>query len=280
MTYEELKNTSKKILLSGAEKSEDTAAFEADTLVLFFSGLSKSRLIFEKKTQAENSFTDKVLSASKSIAQGMPLQYVISEWEFFGNRIFCGKGCLIPRPETELLVEKAIEELPHGGRFLDLCTGSGCISTAVLNARKDSSCVSVDISEDALKYAEKNRDYYNLKNRMSIVLCDAAKFDPGEKFDLIISNPPYIKSADIQNLEKCVLQEPLIALDGGSDGLYFYKMIVKKYADFLKDDGSFLFEIGYDISDGVKNILCEDGFCVDFMEDFHKILRVCIGKRQ
>ncbi|MBR4979415.1 MAG: peptide chain release factor N(5)-glutamine methyltransferase, partial [Clostridia bacterium] len=209
---------------------------------------------------------------------GVPLQYICKEWDFYGLRIFCGEGCLIPRQETELIAEETIKRLKKRGHFIDLCTGSGCISIAVLNNVKLSSVQAVDKSAKALKYAFKNCKYHNLEDRMDIIRCDIAKFVPKRKADIIVANPPYIKSGFIEMLPTEVKKEPRIALDGGEDGLYFFRIIAGRYGRYLKKNGIIICETGYDTANGAKKIFEENGFDTEIYKDYHGIDRMCVAK--
>ncbi|MBE6622879.1 MAG: peptide chain release factor N(5)-glutamine methyltransferase [Ruminococcaceae bacterium] len=260
------------------QKDRGTAVFEAQNLVKHFAGdaFCTYRIDEEISPDCEK----KLFSALEKKLSGIPLQYILGEWEFYGERIFCGKGCLIPRPETEFLAEFAIKNLPSGGKFFDICTGSGCIPVAILKNRPDSFAYCLDISEDALLYARKNCGYHNLDSRMNIINCDAAEFETDEKFDIILSNPPYIKSCDMKNLSAEVLNEPHIALDGGEDGLLFYRLIVERYTKNLKKGGVFAFEAGEDTSHSVGDILTKSGFFAEYIKDYSGIDRVIIGRKK
>ena len=223
MTYNEFKSQ----YLPELNKISDNAAFELETILQAVSGMKKSELLLTRSCELDGNVLEKLEEAVKRRLNREPLQYIIGEWEFFGLRMFCGKGCLIPRPETEMLAEIAIKKLPRNGILLDLCTGSGCIPVAVLNNRPDVTAVAVDISENALAYAKKNAEYHNISpERLKFVCADIYEYKPDFLPDVIVSNPPYIKSADMETLSLEVLHEPSIALDGGHDGLDFYKLIL------------------------------------------------------
>ena len=271
MTIDEYKNSAINILKDITENAE----FEAIQLMCYVLNLTKNQLILDKSVELKGEQICQLDSLIKRRTEREPIQYIIGEWEFFGYKMFCGKGCLIPRPETEMLVDMAIKCAPENGAFLDLCTGSGCISTALLLERKDITGNCVDVSEEALKYAQKNIMYYNLQDRLNVYCEDINDFEPVQKFNLIISNPPYIKSCDMKGLSPEVKNEPKIALDGGEDGLVFYRQIVKKYEKFLTDNGVFLFEVGYDIADGVKEILNLAGYDTEIYTDIFGNKRVC-----
>ena len=199
-----------------------------------------------------------------------PLQYICGEWDFFGLRMFCGKGCLIPRPETEMLAEYAINKLPKGGHLLDLCTGSGCIAVSVLNNRADVTATAVDISGEALEYAKKNAAYHGIgDNRIQFVQTDILDYIPVAIPDIIVSNPPYIKTADISELSPEVKHEPHIALDGGHDGLEFYKIIAAKYHKYLQQNGEIVLEVGYDIANEVSAVFKGKGYVTEIISDIY-----------
>ena len=175
-----------------------------------------------------------------------PLQYILGKWAFFREEYFVSPDCLIPRADTEVLVEHLVKALPRGARVLDLCTGSGCIAISLLKNRPDCTGAAADISEKALALARKNA-VHNGVSSVEFFSADVTKPSGlGEVFDCIVSNPPYIRTAVVDTLEAEVLCEPRIALDGGEDGMDFYRAIVRNFAKNLKADGFFAFEFGYD----------------------------------
>ncbi len=278
MTYNEFKS----IYLPKLKDITDNAAFELESLILAASGMKKAELLLKRS----NHMSDEIFSTLDGFVQRRinrePLQYILGEWEFFGLRMFCGDGCLIPRPETELLADIAIKTIPRNGKILDLCTGSGCICVAILNNRPDVTAVAVDISDKALGYAKKNAAYHNISaERLQFVQADIYDYVPNDFFDFIVSNPPYIKSADIETLQPEVRHEPLIALDGGYDGLDFYKLIAKYYAKkYLNRGGCCAVEVGYDISEEVAAIFRSQKFDSSIIRDSFEVDRVCVSKKQ
>ncbi len=278
MTYNEFKAE----YLPKLKLITDNASFELETMMLAISGLKKSELLLSRCNVLENSILEKLTTAVNRRLDFEPLQYIIGEWEFFGLRMFCGKGCLIPRPETEMLAEIAIKKLPRNGKLLDLCTGSGCISVAVLNNRPDVTAVAVDISEDALNYAKKNAEYHGISSdRLKFVCADIYEYTPDFIPDVIVSNPPYIKSDDMKTLSAEVLHEPAIALDGGHDGLDFYKLIAKYFANkFISDNGCCAVEVGYDIGEEVAAIFRSQKFSANLLRDIFEVERVCLAQKE
>ena len=187
-----------------------------------------------------------------------PLAYILGEWYFYDETYRVTPDVLIPRPDTEILVEAAIKCIPRGGIFIDLCTGSGCIAVSVLRHRPDLRAVAADISAAALDIARDNAVVNGVADRLSLLCADIASEDfaqrltGGLKFDALLSNPPYIKTDVIGSLEKEVRAEPAIALDGGEDGLHFYRIIEKLRPDILQVKSVTLLEIGYDQAQAVR----------------------------
>ncbi len=218
------------------------------------------------------------LAAKKRVESGEPLAYVIGEWYFYGLTFKLNRACLIPRPDTEHVVEAAIGKIPKNGRFADLCTGSGCIAVSVLKNRPDLSAEGYDISEAALSAARENAALNGVSAQFSAL--DVLNAEPQEEiYDAVVSNPPYIRSDVIPTLST-VQREPAAALDGGKDGLVFYREIVRRYKSALKKDGSFIFEIGYDQGRDIKRIAEENGFSCEIMKDYGGNDRVAVLMRQ
>ena len=276
MTYNEFKA----FYLPKINEISDNGAFELETILLHASGMKRSELLLNRANEIDGAILDKLIDLINRRLSREPLQYIIGEWEFFGLRMFCGDGCLIPRPETEMLAEIAIKNLPRGGVLLDLCTGSGCIPISVLNNRPDVTAIAVDISENALYYARKNAEYHGIgSDRLKFICADIYEYTPTCFPDVIVSNPPYIKSEDMKTLSPEVLHEPSIALDGGYDGLEFYKLIAKFFAKkYLNDGGCCAVEVGYDIGEEVAAIFRSQKFTSTLLRDIYEVERVCISR--
>lgn len=213
------------------------------------------RLLREKFPEADD-FSE----AMKRLANREPLAYILGEWYFYDEVYKVSPHCLVPRPETEHLVEELIYKLPPNGTFADLCTGSGCIAISVLAHRKDCTAVAVDISADALAVAKENSVINRVYDRINFVQGDILKENVlgNNIYDIIVSNPPYIRSDVIETLEPEVLFEPRIALDGGKEGLDFYRILITKYMQNISHDGYLVCEIGYDQGEVLKKICrCE-----------------------
>lgn len=189
-----------------------------------------------------------------------PLAYIIGEWYFYDEVYKVTPDCLIPRPETEHIVEFLIKNLPRNGFFADLCTGSGCIAISTLVHRPDCRAVAVDISEGALAVAKENAESNGVSDRITFIKSDitAGNTLGNTLFDAIASNPPYIDSDVIDTLEPEVLKEPRIALDGGDDGLDFYRVLLRDYRKNIKPSGYLVCEIGYDQGQRLRDLCgCE-----------------------
>jgi release factor glutamine methyltransferase len=201
-----------------------------------------------------------------------PLQYILGEWEFYRQTYEVSPDCLIPRADTEILVEAAIRLLPLGARFADLCTGSGCIAVSTLAERPDTRAVALEKFPNTLALTKRNARKNGVDTRFCGVLADVLSPAPvleGSPFDAILSNPPYIPTKDIDALSQEVHAEPFVALDGGEDGLLFYRAILKNYKPLLKADGFFLFEIGFDQAAALTTLAKEHNFAhVRVLRDF------------
>jgi release factor glutamine methyltransferase len=210
-------------------------------------------------------------------AEHIPLQYITGEQEFMGMNFHVNSNVLIPRQDTETLVEQALKRIKPGMHILDMCTGSGCVLISILKNAPGTTGVGCDISKQALIVAKENA-------KLNDISAEFERSDLFEyvmdKFDMIVSNPPYIRSAEIPTLMPEVAQfEPLIALDGKEDGLYFYRRIILESKDYLNEDGMLLFEIGYDQGQEVSRMMKEAGFSdVCVIKDLAENDRVVYGK--
>lgn len=221
----------------------------------------------------------KFLEIKSKREQNYPLQYIFGKWEFYGLELNVSESALIPRFETEILVDEILKLNCKKNKILDIGTGTGAISLALANNLNNSNILGIDISEEALVLANKNKEKLNLKN---VKFLKSNLFENiKEKFDLIVSNPPYIDKEEIKTLEKELSFEPFNALYGGEDGLYFYREIIKNAKNFLENNGVLAFEIGYNQMD----IICEMLETYDFevilkMKDFAGFDRIVIGRKR
>ncbi len=214
-------------------------------------------------------------------AEHYPLQYLLGGWEFYGLYIHVGEGVLIPRADTETLVDAVLQHgrLPKKATLVDLCTGSGCIALALQSLLEEDTVYGIEKSETALAYARKNAAYHNLS--VDFRLADVLDPQIAAAFidvDVIVSNPPYLTGEDMQQLQKEVSYEPKMALEGGEDGLYFYREITALWKNSLKKGGMLAFEVGIHQAEAVKEILCAHGFVnIGTMQDLCGIERVVYG---
>lgn len=220
----------------------ENAAHEARELFMHFGGFKAAELF------ASDPCCDAPMlsSAVERRVRREPLQYIIGRVFFFDEVYRVSPDCLIPRPDTELLVEIAVKKLPAGAHFADFCTGSGCIAISTLAHRADATALAVDISRAALSLAEENARANGVENRLTLCAADLLTATLDGEFDAILCNPPYIRTDVMDRLAPELSHEPRIALCGGEDGLIFYRRVLDAYTDRLRTGGFFLFEIGYD----------------------------------
>ena len=201
----------------------------------------------------------------KKLLDGEPLQHITHRQEFMRLMFYVDENVLIPRPDTEILVEEVIKiaKKINAKKILDLCTGSGAIAVSLAKYIEGSQITATDISRKALSIAKLNAVNNDVEDKITFVSSDLFQNIPEEKYDIIVSNPPYIKRNVIQKLDKEVRKEPIIALDGGDDGLKFYKKIIDNAYEYLKYKGYLCFEIGYDQKDEVTKLIENEGKYID-----------------
>lgn len=293
----------------------EDAAKEAELIITEILNISKAELytgsfyISVKESEMIDSF-------ALRRSQGEPLQYIVGHVDFYGLKINVGKGVLIPRPETELLVEETIKAVSsvesqvsgeekdsqcvnhHSPlRILDLCTGSGCIAIALAKRFPHVIVYGIDKSRDAIVYAERNaienkaKDVHFVQGDLFRIAGDCPRITDADRrrrfgtvplhsFDCIVSNPPYIKRGEIGNLQREIRDyEPIEALDGGEDGMDFYRRILKEAPQFLKKGGLLIMEAGFDQSDDIRELAENSGFKeVEFIKDYAGIERIFSGR--
>ena len=240
----------------------------ARELVSTFSGRTQEQFLLEKGSEAEESLCLRVSEGVDRLLAGEPLPYVLGEWTFYGLPMVVSPDVLIPRDDTCAVAELAIHRglfLDPDPRILDLCCGSGCIGLAIASRLKDARVTLADLSREALAVAKKNIQLNHMGGRVSCVAVDARKAPPAflGKFDMIVSNPPYITGKEMEELPRSVSDfEPHMALYGGEDGLDFYRDITALYTDLLKPGGYLCYEFGMGQGDAVCRILEENGYTI------------------
>ncbi len=217
-------------------------------------------IVYDKEEMTLRQEVD-YFKAIKKLIQGVPLQHITNSKEFMKLNFYVDKDVLIPRADTEILVEEVIKLAKKVGakKILDLCTGSGAIAVSLAKYISKSEITATDISKDALRIAKLNAKNNNVEDRITFISSNLFQNVPEEKYDIIVSNPPYIKTKDIKTLNKDVQKEPKLALDGGIDGLDFYRKIIKEADEYLKFGGFLCFEIGFDQKEDVIELIEEQG---------------------
>lgn len=280
MTYSELFETCVSRLNSA---SIEEAASDVTLLFDYILGADRAFMFMHGNDAVPDDAYNKLINAVNIRGKRVPLQHITGFQNFMGLEFKVSKDVLIPRFDTECLVEEAMLVTNDNDKVLDICTGSGCIIISLMNYKNGIEGYGTDISEEALKLANENADRLcKPDNRPEFILSDLFADVKHTDFDVILSNPPYIKTSDIENLMIEVKDyDPYIALDGGEDGLLFYKEIAKKAPDYLKIGGYLLVEIGYDEGEAVKKLFIQNGFdSVKIIKDLAGCDRVVSGRKQ
>ena len=259
--------------------SFEEAEFEADCILADLLGCTNSVLRLRIHEDADKALCKKAHELAERRLANEPLQYILGKWEFYSSEFFVGEGVLIPRPETELLVDIAIDTLNKTEKpvCFDLCSGSGCIGISVAKAVNNSTVYLLEKSENAFAYLSKNILHNNITNCVATLgnLFDGCGWEA--EADLLLSNPPYIRSDVISTLQPEVQKEPHMALDGGADGLVFYRAIAEKWLSNLKPGGTLAVEIGEEQGNDVKNIFSPYFTQTKIIKDYSGLDRVILA---
>ena len=253
--------------------------FEAHLTIRTVLNLSALDIVLKVKDEVSKKDVDAVRKILTRRISGEPLQYILGTQEFMGLNFSVNPSVLIPRADTEILTEYVLSYFA-GKPFsaLDLCTGSGCIAISLAHFNKNAHIKGIDVSEGAIKTAQKNAEDLEVSDRVSFERADIFKLDSFGKFDLVISNPPYIESNVIPNLSDTVNSfEPHLALDGGADGLKFYRHIVKIAPKYLRNGGMLAFEIGFDQKHAVSELMKDSFTDITSLKDYSSNDRVVSG---
>ena len=247
------------LLRYGKEKLEkqkiEDASIISRILVQYVLKIDRNKLIINKNDNIDINKENEYKEYIEKIIKGKPVQYITSNQEFMRLNFYVDENVLIPQPDTEILVEEVIKRksMKENVEILDMCTGSGCIGISLEKNIKNTKVTLVDISKEAIEIAKKNAIQNSVENKVTFIQSDMFEKIKG-KFDIIVSNPPYIRTDIIQTLDKQVQNEPHIALDGGKDGLDFYKVLINEAYKYLKKGGKIFLEIGYDQKKEVENL--------------------------
>lgn len=260
MKVEELLKEGKQKLINN--KVED-ANIIARILLEYILKIHRQELIKKLEQEVEKKEKQEYEKEIQKIIQGMPLQYITNKQEFMRLPFYVDENVLIPQPDTEILVEEvlSISNKESKNKILDICTGSGCIGISLAYYLQNAKITMSDISKKAIEIAEKNAKNNGIIEKVEIIESDLFK-NIKEKFDIIVTNPPYIETKTISSLAKEVQKEPKLALDGGEDGLLFYRKIIEEAPNFLKNNGYLCMEIGYDQKEKIIELAKQKGIFV------------------
>lgn len=270
-----------------AEEGIEEFSLDAWYLLEYVTGVSKTMYFAEPERAVSEENADRYIDCIRRRAAHIPLQHITGEQEFMGYPFCVNEHVLIPRQDTEILVEEAIQVMRPKMKVLDMCTGSGCIVLSILKMCRekyymtDLQGIGADVSEEALKVARENGRRLGVP--VTWIQSDLfAKIPEEEKYDVIVSNPPYIETAVIDTLQEEVrLHDPYIALDGKEDGLYFYRRIISEAGKYLKTQGKLMFEIGCDQAEAVEELMKNAGYeQITVKKDLAGLDRVVYGTLQ
>ncbi|MBS4538344.1 peptide chain release factor N(5)-glutamine methyltransferase [Clostridium sp. D2Q-11] len=263
-------------------------SLEVELIICYLLDVDRVYVYTHPNRKVDDQIVDKFDKLIGKRKDGYPLQYILGHQEFMGLDFKISEGVLVPRPDTEILIEKIIKSYDHIDKetinIMDIGTGSGAITLSLAYYIKNSYVYSIDISEQAIKVAKKNCDVLNLQDKVEFIHKDILEGFPkiDKKLDVIVSNPPYIPSGDIEGLQVEVAKyEPRLALDGGEDGLIFYKYITTHAHELLAVNGLLAYEIGHNQGEEVKELMEMNGFKdIEVIKDLSNNNRVVIGRRR
>tara|TARA_B100001123_G_C15317268_1_gene1026599 strand:- start:1987 stop:2835 length:849 start_codon:yes stop_codon:yes gene_type:complete len=276
-----LEKTIRKASLILKNSNIESHELDAEIILSNIMGVTKEFIITNNKISIPKNVIKEYNKAISRRTKREPVAYIIGKKEFWSKSFKVSKSTLVPRPETELLIYKIINFYKNKSiNILDIGTGSGCILLSILQEVKNSRGVGIDVSSKAIKIAKFNANKFALNNRTRFKVCDLTKFNEG-KYDLIVSNPPYIPTKDIRNLSKDITNfEPKVALKGGIDGLDLIKKVIYKSNYLLKNNGMLAIEIGHQQYRTISSILCQQGFREIGIEyDYNRNIRCIISTK-
>ena len=285
------------------EYNIDNAEHDSFEMLSDIMNINRTYYLVHGKDELETVVYDRFMSYIERRCKHEPLQHILGKAWFYGNEFVVNKNVLVPRPDTEILVEEALKNLKDGDNVLDMCTGSGCIILTLALNRKLRMALGVDLSEPALEVAQNNKVKLDISN-VTLLHSDlfenvssyVEQYDSNgmenvsrdiknnstdkNKFDMIVSNPPYIETAVIDTLaEEVRLHDPMMALDGFDDGLHFYRLITKQAVNYIKQGGWLMYEIGHNQAQAVIRLMHNAGFTdITVVKDYVGLDRVVRGR--
>ncbi len=280
MTVRECREETKEILQNAIEEADTIT----DILVSHYTGMERGKMLASLDKEVTGEVVFKIAEAINKLLSGLPIQYILGSCWFYGLEVKVGPGCFIPRSDTEILVKTALGVLKEGETFVELCSGSGCISMAIAENMPNVTGAATELSLKALQYTEANLEKYsNIKiKRMDVLdptdLADLAD-EWGDGFDLLVCNPPYIPTAEIPMLATQVQFEPDTALDGGETGLKYYRYIIANADIIMKPRHKIAFEVGAGQAPAVAQMLNVMGYDTAIIKDYGGIERVVFGEK-
>ena len=259
MKVKELINYGREVL---SENNIEDYSIISKMLAKHILNMTNVEIIINEEKEISEEEKNRYDFALTEIVKGIPVQYITHNQEFMGMNFYVNEDVLIPQPDTEILVEEVIKlckNYKDNIKILDICTGSGAIGISIVKSVENINLIASDISDKALEIAKKNAKNNEILNRIDFVKSDMFE-NINDKFDIIVSNPPYIETNVINTLSKQVQNEPHLALDGGKDGLDFYRILANQAKEYLKPNGYLCMEIGYNQKDKVEQLLKENGY--------------------
>ena len=277
----------RELYLTGVKKLEEAgigeASLDARLLLEYVCDTDRNTLLVHPDMEVSDEKEKCYANYINKRAERVPLQHITGNQCFMGVDFYVNQDVLIPRQDTENLVEEVMPHVHDGMSILDVCTGSGCILISLLQYSNDCKGVGIDLSSNALAVAKKNAENILSEKNLCVDFYQGDLFEAlsecEDKFDIIVSNPPYIPTAVIEELEPEVkLHDPMMALDGKEDGLFFYRKIVAGAGKYLTRGGKLFFEIGYDQGEAVSNLLKDAGYTdIEIKQDYAGLDRVVFG---
>ena len=248
--------------------------YDARELFRAFSGLKTGFFTLSSASDSEQ-----LIDAVKRRASREPLQYIVGSVGFYREEYKVTPDCLIPRSDTEILVDYAVKHIKDGERFADLCSGSGCVGISTLKNTKHTLCDSYDISDGALTLTRENAELNGVRDRITVIKKDLLNEDIDDEYFAILSNPPYIPRGVYEGLEKEIFAEPEIAFVGGEDGLIFYERLIPVCINKIKEGGFIAFEIGYDQGESLERLARKHGCSFELIKDYSGNDRVVVLRK-